>query len=196
MGKLSQLEKKVMIKLNCRCHPAVERLMLFVTKLGNGGMIWIAVSIFLALSGRRTEGFLTIIALGVTAFLINLVIKPMFTRKRPYELIQSVRTKLNPPFGSSFPSGHAASSFAAAAMLWLVHAPYWGLALALAGMIALSRVYLCVHFPSDVLAGVISGIVISYVTYLVACRVGGQFMGEWLEQQAAWWMNQVRQAMI
>lgn len=182
MQKIYQWEKRMILRLNNGDHPAADKLMLWVTRMGNGGLVWIMVSLIMIGTGRRLEGLMTLLALTLTAFLINLVVKPMFTRKRPYEILETVRTMINPPFGSSFPSGHAASSFAAASMLWFFNMPFRYLALALALLIAVSRVYLMVHFPSDVLVGVVSGIVISYLTYLLALRVGIQVARARLEQ--------------
>lgn len=182
MQKLYQWEKRMILRLNSSDHPVVDKLMLWATRMGNGGVVWIAVGLIMMGMGRRLEGLMTLLALTLTAFLINLVVKPMFTRKRPYEILETVRTMVNPPFGSSFPSGHAASSFAAASMLWFFNMPFRYFALALALLIAVSRVYLMVHFPSDVLVGVVSGIVISYLTYLLALRVGIQVARARLEQ--------------
>lgn len=182
MQKLYQWEKRMILRLNSSDHPVVDKLMLWATRMGNGGLVWIAVGLIMMGTGRRLEGLMTLLALTLTAFLINLVVKPMFTRKRPYEILETVRTMVNPPFGSSFPSGHAASSFAAASMLWFFNMPFRYFALALALLIAVSRVYLMVHFPSDVLVGVVSGIVISYLTYLLALRVGIQVARARLEQ--------------
>lgn len=182
MQKLYQWEKRMILRLNSSDHPVVDKLMLWATRMGNGGLVWIAVGLIMMGTGRRLEGLMTLLALTLTAFLINLVVKPMFTRKRPYEILETVRTMINPPFGSSFPSGHAASSFAAASMLWFFNMPFRYFALALALLIAVSRVYLMVHFPSDVLVGVVSGIVISYLTYLLALRVGIQVARARLEQ--------------
>lgn len=182
MQKLYQWEKRMILRLNSSDHPVVDKLMLWATRMGNGGVVWIAVGLIMMGMGRRLEGLMTLLALTLTAFLINLVVKPMFTRKRPYEILETVRTMINPPFGSSFPSGHAASSFAAASMLWFFNMPFRYFALALALLIAVSRVYLMVHFPSDVLVGVVSGIVISYLTYLLALRVGIQVARARLEQ--------------
>lgn len=182
MQKLYQWEKRMILRLNSSDHPVVDKLMLWATRMGNGGLVWIAVGLIMMGTGRRLEGLMLLLALTLTAFLINLVVKPMFTRKRPYEILETVRTMVNPPFGSSFPSGHAASSFAAASMLWFFNMPFRYFALALALLIAVSRVYLMVHFPSDVLVGVVSGIVISYLTYLLALRVGIQVARARLEQ--------------
>ena len=182
MQKLYQWEKRMILRLNSSDHPVVDKLMLWATRMGNGGLVWIAVGLIMMGTGRRLEGLMTLLALTLTAFLINLVVKPMFTRKRPYEILETVRTMVNPPFGSSFPSGHAASSFAAASMLWFFNMPFRYFALALALLIAVSRVYLMVHFPSDVLVGVVSGIAISYLTYLLALRVGIQVARARLEQ--------------
>lgn len=182
MQKLYQWEKRVILRLSSSDHPAADKLMLWATRMGNGGLVWIAVSLIMMGMGWRLEGLLTLIALTLTAVLINLVVKPMFTRKRPYEILETVRTRIAPPFGSSFPSGHAASSFAAASMLWFFNMPFKHWALALALLIAVSRVHLMVHFPSDVLVGAVSGIVISYLTYLLALRVGIQVARARLEQ--------------
>ena len=193
MQKLYQWEKRMILRLNDGCHPVAERLMLWATRMGNGGLIWILTGLALIAAGWSTEGFLMLTSLAVTAFLINLLIKPMFTRKRPYEIFQSIKTVIRPPFGSSFPSGHAASSFAAASMLWFMKVPFWHMALILAVLIALSRVYLLVHFPSDVLAGVVSGIIISYITYLLALRMGLQNVRGRVDQ-VSWWSGQARLA--
>lgn len=191
MQKLYQWEKRMILRLNSGSHPAADQLMLWATRMGNGGLAWIAVSLIMMGMGWRLEGLMMLLALSLTAFLINLVIKPMFTRKRPYEILKSVRTMIAPPFGSSFPSGHAASSFAAASMLWFFNMPFRHLALVLALLIAVSRVYLMVHFPSDVLVGVVSGIVISYLTYLLALRMGIQVARARLEQ-LPWLAGQAR----
>ena len=191
MQKLYQWEKRMILRLNSNSHPAADQLMLWATRMGNGGLAWIAVSLIMMGMGWRLEGLMTLLALSLTAFLINLVINPMFTRKRPYEILKSVRTMIAPPFGSSFPSGHAASSFAAASMLWFFNMPFRHLALVLALLIAVSRVYLMVHFPSDVLVGVVSGIVISYLTYLLALRMGIQVARARLEQ-LPWLAGQAR----
>lgn len=182
MQKLYQWEKRMILKLSSSGHPVMDKLMLWATRMGNGGLVWIGISLIVMGTGRRLEGLMTLLALTLTAVLINLVVKPMFTRKRPYEILETVRTMINPPFGSSFPSGHAASSFAAASMLWFFNMPFRYFALALALLIAVSRVYLMVHFPSDVLVGVVSGIAISYLTYLLALRVGIQVARARLEQ--------------
>ena len=76
-------------------------------------------------------------------------------------------------------------------MLWFFNMPFRHLALVLALLIAVSRVYLMVHFPSDVLVGVVSGIVISYLTYLLALRMGIQVARARLEQ-LPWLAGQAR----
>lgn len=174
MQRLYRWEKRVIFKLNQQDHPGLDRVMLAVSKAGNGGAIWIVIGLWMIFAGWRLEGILMLAALADTAFLVNLVVKPMFTRRRPYELFQSIKTRLRPPYGSSFPSGHAASSFAAASMLFFLHVPFWYLALALACLIALSRIHLLVHFPTDVLVGILSGIILSYLTFWFAMRMGFQ----------------------
>lgn len=200
MQKLYQWEKRMLLKLNGSSHPFMDRVMMLLTGMGNGGLIWIVAGLVLMGTGWRMEGILMLASLGETAVLINLVIKPLFTRKRPYEILHSIRALIRPPFGSSFPSGHAASSFAAASMLWFLHTPFRYMALVTAFLIAISRIYLLVHFPSDVLAGMVSGVVISYLTYLLVLRMGmygvwdklGQLSG-WIGQAKAGWRQVAEQ---
>jgi undecaprenyl-diphosphatase len=79
-------------------------------------------------------------------------------RKRPCDRYKDIKMLIKRPIGSSFPSGHAATSFACATAIAAYDLRFGSIALILASLIAISRVYLFVHFPSDVLAGIVSGI--------------------------------------
>lgn len=150
-----------------RCKP-LTHFMRFCTAIGNGGLVWIFFSIvFLARQNYRKNGFILLLVLALTAFIINLLIKPLFSRKRPYERFEEPYPLIKEPFGSSFPSGHSATSFACAATMLYLGLPFSMLALILAICIAFSRIYLFVHFPTDVLFGIAAGSLLGiFITHL------------------------------
>lgn len=150
--------------------PAGNQLFIWITELGNGGALWIGIAAGLCLlKETRKAGLLVLAALCVDLLLVEGLIKPIAARPRPF-IAGAVKTILiPPPSGYSFPSGHAASSFAAASVLsrFFKNAQFLWIA---AALIALSRLYLGVHYPSDVLAGGLLGIGIGQAVLLIASR--------------------------
>ena len=142
-------------------HPVLDEMMQFVSSLGNKGMVWIGIGILLLLLGvknkkRRNGGLLVLLSLAVNFLACNVILKPLVDRTRPYYVLDY--TPLIPPVGDpSFPSGHTSASFAAATAIYAINRK-WGLAAyLLAAVMGFSRLYLGVHFPTDVLAGALVG---------------------------------------
>lgn len=142
-------------------HPVLDEMMQSVSSLGNKGMIWIGIGILLLLLGvknkkRRNGGLLVLLSLAVNFLACNVILKPLVDRTRPYYVLDY--TPLIPPVGDpSFPSGHTSASFAAATAIYAINRK-WGLAAyLLAAVMGFSRLYLGVHFPTDVLAGALVG---------------------------------------
>lgn len=95
----------------------------------------------------------------------NVLLKNLIARTRPYAAIEGLTLLIPPPSDYSFPSGHTASSFAMAVVLYRKLERKWGItAIVLASLIALSRLYLGAHYPSDILFGMMSGILIGIVS--------------------------------
>lgn len=139
----------------------MDRLMVAVSTMGNAGVLWIGLGLlFLAMGIRKKEwrerGLLLLLSLGACAAVCNLVLKPWVNRVRPYELLGY--SLLIPPLGdASFPSGHTAACFAAATAIYAENR-FWGrIAYAFGVLMGFSRLYLGVHFPTDVLAGAMAG---------------------------------------
>lgn len=141
-------------------HSGVGNALLpFISRLGNGGMIWIIVAVGLLIHPRtRKAGLAVGLALLLEVILCNGLLKPLIARVRPFDIQTGVELLIAKPTDFSFPSGHTASSFAAASALLCQKSRLRLPALLLASLIAFSRLYLFVHFPSDVLGGILLGL--------------------------------------
>jgi len=131
-----------------------------VTHLGDSGIIWILFDLLLLVKPKtRHLGAVMLCCLLLEYLCNDWVIKPLVHRMRPFQIYPELFPILiAPPSGYSFASGHTGSSFACVTALYGQKSPLWIPALVLASIIAFSRVYLCVHFPSDVLAGFCIGL--------------------------------------
>ena len=113
------------------------------------------------ISGNHTDhqhGCVLAAALLIDAVLCNLLLKPLVARVRPCDILTEVQLLIPHPDDFSFPSGHTAASFASVTALWLAGKKQWAMAALPVGvLIAFSRMYLCVHYPTDILGGVILG---------------------------------------
>lgn len=148
---------------NLKC-PFLDFLIPRVTALGNGGMIWILMSLIMCINKKYRKTGITVLAALLTGFIIcNIIIKPLAARPRPCWIDTSVPILIDVPSDYSFPSGHALSSFIAAFVLLFSGNRFGYAAVVLAALIAFSRLYLYVHFPSDVLGGIFLAALISYV---------------------------------
>ena len=148
---------------NLRC-PFLDFIIPRVTALGNGGMIWILMSLIMCINKKYRKTGITVLAALLAGFIIcNIIIKPLAARPRPCWIDTSVPILINVPSDYYFPSGHTLSSFIAAFVLLFSGNRFGYAAVVLAALIAFSRLYLYVHFPSDVLGGIFLAALISYV---------------------------------
>lgn len=131
-----------------------------MTMLGDLGTIWLVTAIFLLfMKNFRLYGVSVIVIVCFCAFLCDVVIKPIVRRLRPFVLNAELRLLIRTPGGYSFPSGHTSSSVGAAYVLFQMNR-WVGLAgFVVAALIALSRMYLHVHYPTDVFAGALLGLI-------------------------------------
>ena len=149
----------------------LDSLFVFITKLGDMGLIWILITlVFLATDKYRKAGSAMAIGLFICLILGNEVLKEVFARPRPFQASE-FSLIIAPPSGYSFPSGHTMSSFAAATSMGLSHKRLskWGYILA--GLIAFSRMYLYVHFPSDIIAGALLGVGIAFLARYITNKM-------------------------
>lgn len=142
----------------------IDDIMVFFSRIGNLGFVWILISMAMLTSKRyRYCGTMVIISLVVGAVIGNVVIKNIGGRSRPCWVDDSVELLIKNPHDYSFPSCHTLSSFAAAMTIYMNHRGMGIAFFVLATLIGFSRLYLFVHYPTDVIAGVIFGIGIAFL---------------------------------
>ncbi len=150
-------------------------VMLGASWIGNYAIIWVFAACLLLYSKRTRWQGIALLAALITGFLIgNVLMKPLFARIRPSWPYDAPALLFPAPVDYSFPSGHALSSFSAALVLTRTNKKFGWFALPLAILIALSRLYLYAHFPSDVLVGSIIGSVNGACVYSIGKRLAGR----------------------
>jgi undecaprenyl-diphosphatase len=147
-------------------NPIFDVLMPFITNLNNHGEIWAVISIIFILnknSSIRRMGISILIGVAFAYLIGEAGLKNIFDRARPIGDEFNYNFLIPKPDSYSFPSGHTASSFAAFGVVFLSKWKYKYWVLVLAMLMAFSRLYLHVHYPSDVLGGIIIGLISSKV---------------------------------
>ena len=147
--------------------PALNPVMQFITHLGDTGFIWIVFTLILLIMPRtRRAGAVCAAALVLNLVLTNICLKNIIQRIRPYDVMDSLKILVEAEHDFSFPSGHTACSFAGAwAMRRTLAKKYWIPAMVLAVLISLSRLYVGVHYPTDILGGLIVGSLAAEISY-------------------------------
>lgn len=166
----------------------LDKVMPVITAFGNGGIFWIALAVVLMIIPKyRKAGFTMGLALLMGLLVCNLTLKPLVGRIRPYDYQlehfgKTISLLIATPHDFSFPSGHTIASFEGATALLLYDRKLGIPAMVLAVLIAFSRLYLYVHYVTDVLASLVLG-------------VGFALLGAWLVKLGyQWWENRPKTA--
>ena len=169
------------IAANLWC-PALDAAMPVITALGDAGIFWMVLAAVLLLFRKtRRVGLGMGFAMVLGLLLCNLMLKPLCQRPRPYDYQYDVFGKVIPliiqrQHDFSFPSGHTIASFEAAGVILLNHKK-WGIgALVLASLIAFSRLYLYVHYPTDVLASIALGFGLALLGNWLSRRIPDRYL--------------------
>lgn len=140
--------------------PLLTAFFSFYTQLGNVGLLWIALSaLMLCHPKTRRAGFCALLALLLGLLCTNVCLKHLFQRTRPWLVVEGLIPLVAEHDPNSFPSGHTTAAFAAG-LVWARTLPWrWSrvAALVLAVLMGFSRLYVGVHFPTDVLTGAVVG---------------------------------------
>lgn len=158
-------------------------LVVAYTSLGNAGLCFIGVALLLLVFRKtRWSGAAALTAMAFGMLVTNLTIKPLFTRPRPWVAMENFVSLVTSSDPHSFPSGHTTAAFAFGVALFLTLPQKWAKAAALlaAALMGLSRLYVGVHFPTDVLAGMVIGTVCG----VLASRLVPWVRDAWARRQA------------
>lgn len=149
--------------------PIMDIIMPVITSIGNRFTIWMLVGLILVITKKyRRYGLMIILSLILCFIIGNLSLKPLIGRIRPFDVAPLLDALLiKPPTDFSFPSGHAMSSFASAVILFYMDKKVGSLALILSTLIGFSRLYLYVHYPSDVFCGMLIGILLGNIAIIL-----------------------------
>lgn len=152
-------------------NPVLDQFFRVVTRFGDGGIFWIVLGIaFLFFKKLRKCGFLMLFGLLLGALATDVFIKEAVARVRPYLTHPEIGElfHLIPPEKSfSFPSGHTTASFAAGVVMFCYNKKWGTAGLVFAFIIAFSRIYVYVHYPTDVLAGMVIGTAAALISYFL-----------------------------
>jgi undecaprenyl-diphosphatase len=142
-----------------------------LTSVGHAAILWILLGLILVLRKKtRWVGVTMLAALILCGLVGNLALKPLIARPRPCWVHPEIVLKIANPTDYSFPSGHAMSSFAAATVVLLWNRRSGIAAFFVAVLMACSRLYFYVHYPTDVLAGALIGILLGWLSYAMIGR--------------------------
>ena len=169
-------------------NPVLDFLMPIITLLGDAGIFWIACAVILAFTKKyRKIGFGMAIALALGLLVCNIILKPSVARPRPYDFQlehfgREIALLIEAQHDFSFPSGHTIASFEACTVMLLGSKKLGIPATLLAILIAFSRTYLYVHYPTDVIASVILGTLFGIIGYLVTHKLRFSTKGKYLKK--------------
>lgn len=154
-------------------HNAVlDKLMVWLSVAGDAGILWITLGLVLLIFPKyRKIGIQTLIAIAVTFVVGNLILKNLFERERPSWIDPNIELLIKNPTDFSFPSGHSMNGFTAAVAILYNDRKLGIPAILLAAVIAFSRLYNFVHFPTDIFAGALIGSVIAIIVCYVFHKV-------------------------
>ena len=161
------------IAANLWC-PFLDTVMPVITMFGDGGIFWIAISVVLLFTRKyRKVGLGMVFALSMGLLVCNIILKPGVARIRPYDFQMEYFTKeialiAGGMHDFSFPSGHTIASFEACTVLMLGNRKFGIPATVLAILVAFSRLYLYLHYPTDVIASILLGTAFGFLGYALA----------------------------
>ncbi|MBR4581233.1 MAG: phosphatase PAP2 family protein [Lachnospiraceae bacterium] len=147
-----------------------------ITHLGDGGVFWIILTLVLMIFPKtRKMGLCSAVSLLLSVIICNVILKNAFGRIRPYEVLDGLELLVKPAHDASFPSGHTSASVASAISLFLASDKkqklftVWGIVLA--GLIGFSRIYIAIHYPTDVFVGAFLALLLAIAGTLIGTKL-------------------------
>ena len=155
--------------------PALDYLMRFFSLLGEGAVLWIVIAALLLTRKKHRQTALEMASAMIFGSVVWIkILKNIVRRPRPFITRSETELILRAPGGVSFPSGHSMVAFACATVIFLNNRRAGIAAYVTAALIAFSRLYLYVHFPSDVLVGSLLGVITGTLVHLILKKAGNK----------------------
>ena len=152
--------------------PFMDTIMKFITSLGYEGYLYYSMILALLIPKKtRKIGLILGLAILFNWIIANLTLKPLVARVRPYNVNTAIDIIIHKPSSYSFPSGHTAQAFTAAFALYFGKSKFALPMMITAILIGFSRLYFYVHYPTDVLGGIIIGCLSAYLAYILVKKV-------------------------
>lgn len=167
LKSMTNFEISILLWIQENLRGVMDGFWISVTSLADKGIFWILLGVLLlCFKKTRTTGVTLLIALLINHVMTNMILKDLFGRPRPYVASTEIVTLIKQLSSYSFPSGHTSASFSGALVLYRMMPKKVSIpALILAAMIGFSRMYVGVHFPTDVLGGIVVGVIASTAAY-------------------------------
>lgn len=176
LQSLQQTELQILDYIASHHTAFLDTILPVITTFANAGIGWVLIAIILTCIPKyRKAGLTMALALILCLLIGNLTLKPLIARPRPYSFFPEMTLLIAPLNDFSFPSGHTFASFASATALFLYYKKAGIIAYGFAAIIAFSRLYLYVHFPTDVLFGMLLGILSGMTAYAIITALFSHF---------------------
>lgn len=173
LQSLTELDGNILLFVqdNLR-NEILNDIVVWFTSLGNAGLVWIFIVLaFIFNKKTHREGMYCALSLILCFILVNLFLKNAVARIRPYDAMEQIRCLIGPQHDYSFPSGHTAIAFAASVPVFIIlNKTIGSVMIVFSVLMGLSRIYICVHYPTDVICGVIAGTLCGFVVCVVYKR--------------------------
>ena len=173
INRLQMTDERILafIQRNFRCR-FLDIIMPIISAMGNVGGVWLATGIAFCISKTyRYYGFILVGTRLLCGLVGNLSLKPLVARARPCHRYPDYPLLITRPKDYSFPSCHTLASFASMMVIWAANPIFGVFALFMAILIAFSRMYLFVHYPSDILAAMVMGVLMPWSFLLILARL-------------------------
>lgn len=178
MEALSLFEGQFLLWLQGMRVEALNPVLTFITHLGDFGALWIGLALLMiCFKKTRRVGVTSAVSILISFIVANLILKPLVARTRPYELIEGLVNLIEDQPDKSFPSGHATNALACAWVMFRMMDKKYGVpALVLALVICFTRLYVGVHYPTDVLAGILVGVCAAEIAMRLVKKIRSPFL--------------------
>ena len=161
---IKRIDEKIINNVYRIQRPLFSKFLIPLTRIGSMGFVWVLIALPMLISDSlRITGIKVILAVLLTGFLGEGLIKHVAKRKRPSKYIEEKDMLIRKPITYSFPSGHTSASVSSAIIISSACPKLSIPVYALAFLVSFSRLYFKVHYPSDIFAGAILGLILAYV---------------------------------